>query len=458
MAKRVDLLNGSIAGGLAKLALPIMGTSMIQTAYNMTDMFWIGRLGAGAVAAVGAGGMFMWMATSLVILARMGGQVRVGQKLGEGDTDGAAHYAQNSIQLCTVLAVIFSLVLILGATPLVAFYRFDSPEVIRTGEVYLRIVGCGMTFSFLGQLLSALITVSGNSRTPLYATFAGLGFNIIMDPLLIFGVGPFPEMGVQGAAIATVAAQLIVLTALLAYIVKDEHLFKKVHFFARPDIPIIREIVKMSFPTALQTAAFAMFSIIMARLVSGYGDVAVGVQKVGSQIESISWMTGDGFAVAVNSFVAQNYGAGNFPRAKKGYRVSMVIITLWGLLCTLILGIWAEPLIGAFIPNDPVALAVGTSYLQILALAQVCSCTETITAGAFQGFGNTIIPSIISISFTFSRIPLSMVLSHTALGLDGIWWAITITACCKGIILPILFIFWLRKMGKQYRLKENSAI
>ena len=89
MAKRVDLLHGSIPGGLARLALPIMGTSMIQTAYNMTDMLWIGRLGAGAVAAVGTGGLFMWMATSLVILSRMGGQVRAGQKLGEGDLDGA---------------------------------------------------------------------------------------------------------------------------------------------------------------------------------------------------------------------------------------------------------------------------------------------------------------------------------------------------------------------------------
>ena len=241
MAKRVDLLNGSIAGGLAKLALPIMGTSMIQTAYNMTDMFWIGRLGAGAVAAVGAGGMFMWMATSLVILARMGGQVRVGQKLGEGDTDGAAHYAQNSIQLCTVLAVIFSLVLILGATPLVAFYRFDSPEVIRTGEIYLRIVGCGLTFSFLGQLLSALITVSGNSRTPLYATFAGLGFNIIMDPLLIFGVGPFPEMGVQGAAIATVAAQLIVLCHASCTVILILHT-------ASPCLTLLISSVPTSFP------------------------------------------------------------------------------------------------------------------------------------------------------------------------------------------------------------------
>ena len=436
MSKRVDLLHGSISGGLARLALPIMGTSMIQTAYNMIDMLWIGRLGAGAVAAVGAGGLFMWMASSLVILSRMGGQVRVGQKLGEGDTEGAAKYAQNSIQLCIVLAVVFSLVLVLGAVPLIAFYRFEGTDVIRDAEAYLRISGAGMLFSFLGQLLSALITVSGNSRTPLKATMIGLGFNVLVDPLMIFGLGPIPAMGVAGASLATIMAQLIVLAVLIRYIVTDAHLFKRVRIFARPDFAILKEIVRMSFPTALQTAAFAMITMTMARLVSGWGDVAVGVQKVGSQIESISWMTGDGFAVAVNSFVAQNHGAGNFRRAKKGYRVSMVIIILWGLFCMLVLSIWAEPLIAAFIPGDPVALSVGSSYLRILALAQICSCTETITAGAFQGFGKTIPPSIVSIGFTSSRIPLAILLSKTALGLDGIWWAITITACLKGIVLP----------------------
>lgn len=448
MAKRVDLLHGSIPGGLARLALPIMGTSMIQTAYNMTDMLWIGRLGAGAVAAVGTGGLFMWMATSLVILSRMGGQVRAGQKLGEGDLDGAARYAQNSIQLCAVLAAVFGLFMVLAASPLIAFYRFDSPDVIHAAETYLRISGSGMVFSFLGQLLAALITVSGNSRTPLHATLIGLGFNILIDPLLIFGIGPFPELGVAGAALATILAQLIVLAVLIRYTLRDDHLFRRVRIFAKPDLSIIREIVRMSFPTALQTAAFAMITMVMARLVSGWGDVAVGIQKIGSQIESISWMTADGFAVAVNSFVAQNYGAGNSARAKKGYGVSMIIITLWGILCMLVLLLWAEPLIAAFIPGDADALTVGTSYLHILALAQICSCTETITAGAFQGFGKTIPPSVVSIGFTSSRIPLAILLSRTALGLDGIWWAITITACLKGIVLPVWFFIYLHREKK----------
>ena len=224
-----------------------------------------------------------------------------------------------------------------------------------------------------------------------------------------------------------------------------------------PDAPILKEIVRISLPTALQTAAFALFSMIMSRLVSGWGDVAVAVQKVGSQIESISWMTGDGFAVAVNSFVAQNYGAGNFLRAKKGYRVSMTIIILWGLFCMAALLLWAEPLFTAFIPNDAEALIVGVSYLRILALAQVFSCTETITAGAFQGYGNTLTPSLVSVLVTGSRIPLAMVLSATVLGLDGIWWSITITAGIKGILLPLLFFFYLHKLGKKQPIGDTNG-
>ena len=444
MAKRIDLLSGSIVSPLTRLALPIMGTSLIQMAYNLVDMIWVGRTGAGGVAAVGAAGMFMWLSGCLMVLARMGGQVYTAQRLGAGDVTGAARYTTASLQMGTAFSILYTLALILGARPLIGFFRLNSPQVVEDAVTYLWIVALGMFSSYINQILSAIITTTGNSRTPFLAMAAGLGINFFLDPLLIFGLGPVPGMGVAGAAIATVLAQVIVTVIFWLYIRRDDHLFAHVRLLSRPDFKVWREILKLGVPSALQSAIFPMISMVIARLIAGWGDDAVAVQKVGSQIESVAWMMADGFSVAVNSFIAQNVGAGNYQRAKKGYRVSMGIATIWGLFCTLLLFFGGGMIFRIFIP-DPAVSPMGVSYLTILSYCQLFVCWEYITTGAYSGFGHTLTPSVVSIVFTALRIPAALALSSTVLGLDGIWWSISLSAVCKGVLIVILFFFFLRR-------------
>ena len=444
MAKRIDLLSGSIVSPLTRLALPIMGTSLIQMAYNLVDMIWVGRTGAGGVAAVGAAGMFMWLSGCLMVLARMGGQVYTAQRLGAGDVTGAARYTTASLQMGTAFSILYTLALILGARPLIGFFRLNSAQVVEDAVTYLWIVALGMFSSYINQILSAIITTTGNSRTPFLAMAAGLGINFFLDPLLIFGLGPVPGMGVAGAAIATVLAQVIVTVIFWLYIRRDDHLFAHVRLLSRPDFKVWREILKLGVPSALQSAIFPMISMVIARLIAGWGDDAVAVQKVGSQIESVAWMMADGFSVAVNSFIAQNVGAGNYQRAKKGYRVSMGIATIWGLFCTLLLFFGGGMILRIFIP-DPAVSLMGVSYLTILSYCQLFVCWEYITTGAYSGSGHTLTPSVVSIVFTALRIPAALALSSTALGLDGIWWSISLSAVCKGVLIVILFFFFLRR-------------
>ena len=444
MAKRIDLLSGSIVSPLTRLALPIMGTSLIQMAYNLVDMIWVGRTGAGGVAAVGAAGMFMWLSGCLMVLARMGGQVYTAQRLGAGDVTGAARYTTASLQMGTAFSILYTLALILGARPLIGFFRLNSAQVVEDAVTYLWIVALGMFSSYINQILSAIITTTGNSRTPFLAMAAGLGINFFLDPLLIFGLGPVPGMGVAGAAIATVLAQVIVTVIFWLYIRRDDHLFAHVRLLARPDFKVWREILKLGVPSALQSAIFPMISMVIARLIAGWGDDAVAVQKVGSQIESVAWMMADGFSVAVNSFIAQNVGAGNYQRAKKGYRVSMGIATVWGLFCTLLLFFGGGMIFRIFIP-DPAVSPMGVSYLTILSYCQLFVCWEYITTGAYSGFGHTLTPSVVSIVFTALRIPAALALSSTVLELDGIWWSISLSAVCKGVLIVILFFFFLRR-------------
>lgn len=438
MRQKIDLLNGPVFPSLTKLALPIMATSLVQMAYNLTDMIWIGRISSSAVASVGAAGMYMWFANGIAVLAKMGGQVKVGHALGAGEHHDACGYARNAIQLSLLLGFIYGILCLIFHRPLIGFFRLNSSEVVHDAELYLSIT-CGLIiFSFLNQVFTGILTAMGNSRTSFAATASGLVINIVLDPVLIFGVGPFPKLDVTGAAIATVFAQAVVTVFFLISVRKEPEIFMNLRFFTRPQVPVLKEILRIGFPSSVQSMMFTGISMIIARMVAGFGDAAVAVQKVGSQIESISWMTSDGFSAAVNSFIAQNFGAGNRERAKKGYRCAMLVVLLWGMFCTIVLIVFPAPIFRIFIPEDAV-LPMGVDYLRILGVSQLFMCMEITTAGAFSGLGRTLPPSVVSISFTTARIPLALLLISTPLGLNGIWWSITISSIFKGLVLTTVF-------------------
>ena len=200
MRKTVNLLNGNILSSLTELAVPIMATSLVQMAYNLTDMAWIGRVGSSAVAAVGSAGMYTWLSTGVVMLARMGGQVKVAHSLGAGDTGEAAQYGKGALQLTMLLAAAYGLVMYVFASGLIGFFGLTSPKIVGDAIGYLKIAGGLIVFSFLNQTLTGLFTAIGDSKTPFMANFVGLGCNMILDPILIFGIGTFPKMGAVGAA------------------------------------------------------------------------------------------------------------------------------------------------------------------------------------------------------------------------------------------------------------------
>lgn len=442
MKKKIDLVNGPVLSSLTRLAIPIMATSLIQMAYNMTDMIWIGRIGSSAVASVGAAGMYMWLSNGLAALAKMGGQVNVGHALGSSDRERAADYAAQSLILTLFLGLVYGSICILAAKPLIHFFHLNQFQVIQDAIHYLQIT-CGLVlFSFLNQTFTGLFTAIGNSRPVFLATTTGLIINIILDPLLIFGIGPFPILRVTGAAIATVFAQMIVTGMFFWFATRDLVLFRHVRYLQKPDFSILASIIKIGLPTSIQSMLFTGISMIIARLVAGYGDAAVAVQKVGSQIESISWMTADGFAAAVNSFTSQNHGAGKKERIYQGYTSALKVVFVWGIFCTLLLVFCPAPIFRIFIIEEKV-LPLGVDYLRILGVSQLFMSLEITTAGAFSGYGKTVPPSVISIIFTTLRIPLAVLLVHTALGLNGIWWSITVSSILKGILLFIWFLVFM---------------
>ena len=442
-----NLTKGPILKTLTKLAIPIMASSFLGTLYNITDMAWIGLLGSKAVAGVGVGGMFTWLSQGLAAMARMGGQVQVAQCIGRGERDRAHGFAQAAVQLATLMGMAYAVISLLFARQMVAFFQLTDLEAQTAALSYTKIA-CGLiVFSFLTLTMTGLYTAQGDSKTPFLANLIGLVTNMILDPVLILGPGPFPKLGVVGAAIATVTAQAIVMMMMILGVIiqKKENVLKGIRLTAKIPKEYLGGLCRIGIPTAIQGMAYCAISMVLTRMVSAYGAEAVATQRVGGQIESISWNTADGFAAALNAFIAQNYGAGKMDRVRKGYRASLWTVGIWGLLISFVFICFPQAIADIFF-HEPKAVATAVGYLVIIGFSEAFMCVELTTVGALSGLGRTRLCSIISITFTSARIPLAIILGGL-IGLSGIWWALSVTSIVKGIRFTCTFLWITRKRG-----------
>lgn len=442
-----NLTKGPILKTLTKLAIPIMASSFLGTLYNITDMAWIGLLGSKAVAGVGVGGMFTWFSQGLAAMARMGGQVQVAQCIGRGERDRAHGFAQAAVQLATLMGMAYAVISLVFTRQMVAFFQLTDPEAQTAALSYTKIA-CGLiVFSFLTLTMTGLYTAQGDSKTPFLANLIGLVTNMILDPVLILGPGPFPKLGVVGAAIATVTAQAIVMMMMILGVIiqKKENVLKGIRLTAKIPKEYLGGLCRIGIPTAIQGMAYCAISMVLTRMVSAYGAEAVATQRVGGQIESISWNTADGFAAALNAFIAQNYGAGKMDRVRKGYRASLWTVGIWGLLISFVFICFPKAIADIFF-HEPKAVATAVGYLVIIGFSEAFMCVELTTVGALSGLGRTRLCSIISIAFTSARIPLAIILGGL-IGLSGIWWTLSITSIIKGIIFTCTFLWITRKRG-----------
>ena len=384
---------------------------------------------------------------AFILIPKIGAEVGVAQSIGKNDMKEAKVYIKHTLQMIVVIALIYALSLITFRKPLIGFFNLGEPDIIQNAINYLVIISFGLVFYFINPVFTAIFNGYGESRTPFIINSIGLLVNMVLDPLLILGLGPIPRLEVAGAAIATVIAQAVVTLIFVLNARMRPELFSGLNLFKAPDMAHINKIFKLGLPVALQSGLFTVFAMVIARIIAQWGPIPIAVQKVGSQIEAVSWMTAGGFQTAMSTFVGQNYGAKNWARISKGYMVGLAIMTVIGIFTTGLLYFGARPIFSIFIPEAE-SISYGVVYLKILALSQLFMCIELTTAGAFNGLGNTVPPSIIGIVFNALRIPGALILSATSLGLNGVWWAISISSIFKGVILATWYMMLLKKSNK----------
>ena len=328
--QKVDLLEGSIVRSLTSLALPIMATSLIQMAYNMTDMIWIGRVSANAVAAVGAAGMYLWLANGLAMIPRLGGQVKVAHELGAQNIERAASYGQAAFHLGALLVVLFTTLCITLNGPLIAFFRLNTPSVIADARTYLVIVAAGFFFSFFNQIFTGMFTAMGGSVVVLRSTAIGLVGNIILDPLMIFGIGPFPQMGVAGAATATVLAQAIVTAMFLLAARREMTVFPQIHIFQASQWRAWAEILKIGLPVSIQSMFFSGLVHDPRQARRGLGGRRYRGSEGRLRRSSPSPIPRRRDLPRRSTHLShKNFGAGRMERIRKGYWTAIGMIVVW---------------------------------------------------------------------------------------------------------------------------------
>lgn len=433
------LTEGHITSVLIKLAAPLIASAFMSTLYTLVDMYWVGKLGAEVIAGVGAAGMFTWLAGGISKLASVGSQVYIGQSLGRKKRKEAGYFAQAGLKLGIFLGILYGLICLTCTVPMIHFFGMTHKTAISTAILYTRIV-CGLTvFNYIGLILTAQFTSQGNSQLPMIANFSGLLLNMIVDPLLIFGIGPIHGLGAAGSAIATVFSQFIVAMILISHI-KEDNVLREHPTITKIPLSYYKEILKLSWPIALQDTFYCGISMVLSKIVASFGDISMAVMRVGNQIEAVSWNVASGFSTAVNAFIAQNYGAGEKERYRRGYRISTIFVAGEGLLVTFAFILLRVQIASTFFYNEE-AISIFCIYLCVIGVSELFMNTEIMTAGALSALGRTSLASTICITLTAMRLPIAFALATwTNLQSTSVWIAISVTSIIKGITMFIAFI------------------
>lgn len=438
-----DLTRGDLSGHLYRLALPIMGTSFVQIAYNFTDMLWLGRLSSQALAAVGAASVFVWIAVSFALINKLGSEVTISQGIGAGQRDEAKTYASQNVCMSLLLSLAVVGIYALFSGTFIDLYAL-APAVRAEGLHYLHLSLLGFPGVYLAASFTGIYNAIGDSRTPFRISVLGLGMNMLLDPLFIFTFG----LGVSGAAWATVTSQLLVLLVFL-WQVKRDRLFGGFPFFVRLKWAYVQRILKIGIPPASLQVLFAFVSIYMGRQVSSLGGhIGVATMTTGAQIESLTWNTASGVTEALTTIVGQNFAAGKLRRVYSAFKRGLTFTLGIGIVGMLLFVFIGEEIFSFIVPEEA-AYKAGGVYLRIVGLSQAFMMLEITAEGLFYGLGRTYLPAAVSIVGTYLRIPMVLLFATWGWGIESVWWAISISSMLKGLAMLYFFLRWRRQTKAQ---------
>ncbi len=435
---KLDLTEGNTIRSIWTLAFPMMLGNILQTGFNVVDMIWVGRLGPEAIASVAMSGVVLMVIITLVIGVSTGTQSLIARFIGAKNQANAENVAMQSLIIGAFLSMILAAVGLIFARPILHVLGAKT-TILEMGTDYLKIILSGGLMMIYLFLVTAIFHAAGDAFTPMLIMVGATILNIILDPLMIFGIG-FPRMGVAGAALATVVSRG--LAALVGiYILFQGYSRVRVHLARlRLDLRTMAKIVKIGFPNSIQMALRSVAGLVLMAIVARYGNYAIAAYGIGLRVFSVVLMPGFALATSAATLVSQNLGARKLFRAKVCARQAAGFNTLLMGLAGVLFFIFSPNLISVFNTN-PNVIKLGSEYLKITSLSYIFVAQGLVLGRSLMGAGDTISPMLISVFALLGiQIPLAIILpNHLHLGITGVWWAILISSVLQGVLTNFWF-------------------
>lgn len=435
------LLEGPIVRSLVLLAVPIMGANLLQVAYQLTDAFWVGRLGADAVAAVSVSMPIIFLTISAGMGFAIAGTTLIAQYVGAGNRTMVDHVAAQ-----TLLSII-TVSVILGAVGFVISpYLLDlmgvTPAVHAAANAFLRVSFLSLPFAFAYFMFQSLLRGVGQVTVPLYIVAATVFVNFCLDPIFIFGKFGVPALGVMGAALATLLAQGLAAAAGIGLLASGRYAIKLSARAMQPDFAFIGRAFQLGYPASIEQSARGLGMTVMTFLITSFGTITTASYGVGTNVLNFIVIPAMGFSMATSTLVGQNLGAGNLPRAERVARLAAIItfsgLSFAGLVCF----IFADKIAAFFVPADHAVIHEASIFIRTVSWSFGFIGVQFALMGVLRASGNMIAAMIISlISQWMLQFPLAYVLSsRTNLHAHGLWWAFPVSNVAAALIAGALFV------------------
>lgn len=435
-----DLTSGSIVKSLIALAVPIVMSNLLQTAYQLTDTFWVGRLGAGAVAAVTLSFPLIFLMLSVGAGLAIAGTIMVSQYKGQENYEQVDLVSAQTLVMLFMVSAVLSVVGFFASESILKLMGASS-SVLPDAAAYLKISFTGLMFLFGYFVFQSLMRGVGDVKTPMYIVGGTVVLNFFLDPFFIMGFGSFEGYGVVGAALATVITQGIAAVVGLSLLFSGKYGIHLKMKNLKLDFGMLKKMVKIGLPSSIEMSAVALGFTIMTVIVATFGDEIMAAYGIGGRIFSFIVIPAMGLAMATSTLVGQNIGAGKMERAEEvtnvAAKVGFWVLTFVGV----VVFFTAEAIVTAFIPSDAAVIAEATMFVKFMALSFGFTGLQQTINGAFMGSGNTLMSMTVTLlSLWAFQFPLAYFLSmHTKLAQMGVWIAFPLSSFLASMLALIWF-------------------
>ena len=446
-----EILHGSLWKAVLALAVPVIINSFMQTMYNLTDTYWLGKLGTDQLAAINLVTPVQNIVINFGTGVTVAGSVLISQFIGAGEKKSARHMA-NQIFVCATGFALICAAVCFFCTPAIVRWLGAEGEISTHAVMYLRVVIWDMPFLFMVNIFSAIHQAQGDTVTPMLLNLFGILFNMVMDPALIV----LCEMGVAGAALATVLAKLLPAAVAFGLLCRKGEEVGLDRSCMRLKWDKVKMILQIGLPTAIGGSTMQLGFLLMSRNVFVYGSQAMAAYGIGNKVNGLITLPSNGIGSAVATIVGQNMGAGQTDRAEKGYKISMGIAVVFLFVGGMVLSrnVISTAIVSIF-SDDAEVIAMAADFLSIMAFWCFANGVTNCCSGLFQGTGHTEVTMAMDAArlWVFRFATLWFCESVLKMGVRSVWYSVVVS---NGIAAALLFLLYLAGIWRKPRIKVRT--